>query len=212
MDKYLKSIMDKRIVRTMENLKKNRMQAYYVETGKQVTAQIAALMTEGETVAVGGSMTLFETGVIDFLRSGRYHFLDRYAENLTREQLDTIYHQSFMADTYLTSSNAITEEGELYNVDGNGNRVAAMIYGPKSVIVVAGMNKIVKDMIEAENRLKCIAAPANTSRLQSKTPCVETGSCQDCKSKQRICCSYTVLRQQRNDRIKVIIVGEAFGY
>ena len=127
--------------------------------------------------------------------------------------MDEIFRKSFFSDTYLTSTNAITENGELYNVDGYGNRVAAMIYGPKSVIVVAGINKIVKDLDQAVERVKRIAAPANSIRLDKNTPCTKTGYCVDCKKDDRICCSYTVLgHQKQKNRIKVILVGESLGY
>ena len=205
--------MDMKLERTMEHLRNNRMQAFYTEKKEQVVPLIKSLMNENETVACGGSMTLFETGVIDFLREGPYHFLDRYEKDITPERLDAIFHQSFSADTYITGANAITEEGELYNVDGRGNRVAAMIFGPKSVIVVAGINKIVKDMSEAVERLRRTAAPANATRLECKTPCVETGICQDCRSKERICSTYTIFRRQSVlDRIKVILAGVELGY
>lgn len=213
MDKNLMGILEKQAARTMENLAKNNMTAFYVQNRQQAVSKIAELLKEGELVAVGGSMTLFEAGIIDHLRSGRYSFLDRYMEDLSPSQLDEIYRKSFFTDTYLTSTNAITEAGELYNVDGNGNRVAAMIYGPKSVIVVAGINKIVKNVNEAVERVRRIAAPANSTRLDTKTPCIKTGYCVDCKAEGRICCSYTVLGHQRKkDRIKVILVGESLGY
>lgn len=213
MDKNLMGILEKQAARTIENLAKNNMLGFYVQDRQQAVAKVAELIKEGELVAVGGSMTLFETGIIDHLRSGRYSFLDRYMEGLSRTQMEEIYRKSFFADTYLTSTNAITEAGELYNVDGNGNRVAAMIYGPKSVIVVAGVNKIVKDVAEAVERVRRIAAPANCARLDTKTPCIRTGSCVDCKTENRICCSYTVLGHQRQkNRIKVILVGEYLGY
>lgn len=213
MDQHLKSIVDKRVHKVMENLQKNNMLAIYLSSKEEVPGKIAELVKEGETVALGGSMSLFEAGVIDHLRSGRYNFLDRYAEGLTREQMEEIYRQSFFADAYITSTNAITLDGRLYNVDGNGNRVAAMIYGPKSVIVVAGINKIVNNMDEAYERLKNIAAPANAVRLSKNTPCVKTGSCMDCKSEDRICSSYVILGWQKaKNRIKVILVGEDLGY
>ncbi|MGI6122685.1 MAG: lactate utilization protein [Acetivibrionales bacterium] len=213
MDKHLKSILNKQVERTMDNLVRNNMTALYVETKDEVIGKVSEFINEGDLVAVGGSVTLFETGVIDHLRSGRYSFLDRYMEDLSRTQLEEIYRKSFFADTYLTSTNAITEDGELYNVDGNGNRVAAMIYGPKSVIVVAGVNKIVKNIDEAIERVRRIAAPANSTRLERDTPCVKTGYCVDCKKEDRICCSYTIFGQQRQkDRIKVILVGESLGY
>jgi len=213
MDKHLQYVMKKRIERTVENLRKNRMQAFFVESRKDVVTLLETLMKEGDTVAVGGSMTLFEAGVIDHLRSGRYIFYDRYAEGLTPEQMTEIHRKAFSVNFFLTSTNAVTEKGELFNVDGRGNRVAAMIYGPDNVIVIAGCNKIVTDLDEAVNRLRQIAAPANTVRLSRRTPCVHTGYCQDCRSEDRICCDYVVLRQQMvPDRIKVILVGEELGY
>ena len=118
------------------------------------------------------------------------------------------------------SANAITEDGELYNVDGNGNRVAALIYGPKRVIVVAGVNKLVRDLDEAISRVKCMAAPANGVRLQTHTPCSRMGRCSGaegrmtagCASERRMCCQYVVTGYQREDRIRVVLVGEELGY
>ena len=119
----------------------------------------------------------------------------------------------FFADCYLTSCNAVTEQGELYNVDGNANRVAAMTYGPKSVICVVGYNKIVPNLEAAVARVEQVAAPANAVRLHRKTPCTVTGRCEDCHSPDRICCTTVIHRQQRvPGRIKVILVGEELGY
>ena len=171
------------------------------------------MLDEGSTVAVGGSMSLFEAGVIDELRAGEYHFLDRYEKGLSREQIKQIFRDSFSADAYITSTNAITEDGELYNVDGNGNRVAAMLYGPDSVIVLAGYNKIVKNLDEAKARVEAVAAPANAVRLSTETPCRTTGMCMHCRSEDRICADYVVMSRQRTkDRIKVILVAEELGY
>ena len=120
---------------------------------------------------------------------------------------------AFNSDTFISSTNALTEDGELYNVDGNGNRVSAMIFGPRQVIVVAGINKIVKDMAEAVKRVETVAAPKNTVRLECDTPCARTGECAHCHSDSRICCSYVRLAQQRvPNRIKVIIVNHELGY
>ena len=213
MDNSIKSVLEKQVQRTMDNLVKNNMMAFYVENKAQVVEKVAELIKEGELVAVGGSMTLFETGIIEQVRIGRYNFLDRYMDGLSRTQIEEIYRKSFFTDTYLTSTNAITEDGELYNVDGNGNRVAAMIYGPKSVIVVAGINKIVKNVDEAVERVRRVAAPANSIRLNKNTPCTKTGYCANCRTDDRICCTYTVFGQQREkNRIKVILVGESLGY
>ena len=209
---------------TMEALRKNNMQAYYVENSAKAKELVQSLMEKGSTVTHGGSMTLKQTGINELLKSGDYNYLDRSAEGLTREQVEEIYRKSFFADTYLTSANAVTEKGELYNVDGNSIRVAAILYGPKSVIVVVGVNKIVPDIRAAVERVKKVAAPKNTVRLSCKTPCAATGecislkqpdsvACDGCKSEGRVCCNYVVSAQQRKkDRIKVIIVGEELGY
>ena len=224
MDNNLKSIIDKRISKTIRNLEKNNMMACFVESKADVVNKVAELMKDGETVSVGGSMTLFECGVIDHLRSGRYDFQDRYRDGLTRPETEEIFRKAFFADTYISSTNAVTENGELYNVDGNSNRVAAICYGPKSVIIIIGYNKIVDDLDAAVSRVKRTAAPANCVRLSCKTYCSEKGECMSlqsvdsgmasgCNSPSRICCSYVVSGYQRvKDRIKVIIVGEELGY
>ncbi|WP_432405451.1 lactate utilization protein [Wukongibacter sp. M2B1] len=213
MDKNVRWVIDKRITRTMENLEKNNMDAYYVADSESLSEKIGELIDDGDTVSVGGSMTLFEAGVIDMLRSGKYNFLDRYSPGLTKEDIKEIYRKSFSADAYFASSNALTEDGELYNVDGTGNRVASIIYGPDKVIVVVGVNKIVKNVDEAIERNKRWAAPANAKRLDRKTPCASLGYCTNCDSPDRICNNYTLIRKQgQQGRIKVIIVGENFGY
>ncbi len=171
------------------------------------------LIDEKSTVGVGDSMTLFETDVIDFLRKGDYVFLDKYREGITSEEKKDIYIQNFSANTFMCSTNALTEDGELYNIDGNGSRVAPMIYGPKQVILVTGINKIVKDIEEAEKRARNYAAPIDAKRLNKDTPCTTLGYCVDCKSPNRICNDFTIIRGQFiKNRIKVIIVGEQLGY
>ncbi|MEM1484023.1 lactate utilization protein [Oscillospiraceae bacterium PP1C4] len=210
MDVNLSAIIEKRIKKTISNLQNNKMDAYHVKTSGEAIKLIDELCAEGETVTVGGSMTLFETGIIDHLASGKYKYLDRYAKGTDAK---AIFRQAFSCDTYFTSSNAITESGELYNVDGVGNRIAAMIFGPKSVIVVAGYNKIVSDLEEARNRVREVAAPANAVRLGNKVPCKVLGVCHDCQSDERMCCSYSVIgHQKEKGRIKVIIVEEQLGY
>ncbi len=213
MDYNARLVIQKRIDRTIEKLAENRMKAYYVETKKDVLSLLDEIIFDGEEISVGGSMSLFEAGVLEYLRNREVNFIDRYKDNLSKEEVSQIYRRSFFCDHYITSSNAVTEDGELYNIDGTGNRVSAMIYGPRSVIMVVGYNKIVKDLQEAKNRLREIAAPANAIRLSKKTPCAITGTCSDCNSLDRICSSYVVLsRQQVENRIKVIIVGEQLGY
>ncbi len=212
--------MDDRIKRTMEALEKNNMSAFYVETKAEVAPLAESLLKEGDTVAVGGSMSLFETGVIELLRNGKYNFLDRYAENLTPADIEDIYRKSYFADCYLCSTNAVTVNGELYNVDGNSNRVSAIAYGPKSVIMVVGVNKIVENIDEAVLHVKNIAAPLNAKRLSCDTYCAKTGHCvkndasyDGCNSPGRICRTRLICDEQRiRGRIKIIFVGEPTGY
>lgn len=205
--------IETKIEQTIAALEKNNMSGYFAKTAAEVDALLISLIPPQSTVSVGGSQTLFEVGVLELLRAGDYTFLDRYAEGLTPEDIKALYRQSFSADVYLTSTNAITESGELFNVDGTGNRVAAMIYGPDRVIVICGYNKIVKDVDAAIERLKQVAAPMNVNRLSRKTPCSELGYCTDCSSPDRICNAYTLIKKQgRPGRIHVILVGESLGF
>lgn len=213
MDKHKYQVIRLQMEKTAEALRKNNFWAQCTDNRSEALELVEGLLAEGDIIGCGGSMTLFEMGAIDLLRSGSYEFLDRYREGLHRDELEEIFRRSFYADVYITSSNAVTESGELYNVDGNCNRIAAMLYGPKSVIVVMGYNKIVKDRSAAEARIGQIAAPANATRLNRATPCTKTGVCMDCKTETRICANHAIFtRQQVKDRIKVILVGEELGY
>lgn len=213
MDSNVKWVNEEKILRTIASLEKNNMNGYIVSNKEELINKIISLTNEGEKVSCGGSMSLTETGVMDLLRSGRYNFLDRAKEGLSVEDIDRIYRECFFADTYFSSSNAITEAGELYNVDGNGNRVAALLFGPKKVIIVAGVNKIVKNLDEAIKRNREIAAPANAKRLNKSTPCTKIGYCMDCKSPEKICREYTVIKSQKDkNRIHVIFLNDNIGY
>lgn len=210
MDKNTTQVISIKIQKTMENLIKNNMEPYYVDSCKDVVGLVQKLCPEGRRVACGGSMTLVESGVMDLLRSGKYEFFDREAKGVDQ---DEVLRKAFSCDAYFMSSNAVTENGELYNIDGRGNRVAALIYGPKTVFVIIGYNKIVADLNVAARRVCEMAAPANTIRLGVNTPCAKVGTCCDCHSSDRICCNYVVSKYQRvGGRIKVIIVGEPLGY
>ena len=213
MDSSIAYVKEKKIERVIDALNKNNMNGYIVNSKEELIDKIIEIVKEGSKVACGGSMTLFETGVIEHLRSGRYDFLDRYKEGLNGEEIKNIFRQSFFSDAYFASSNAITENGEIYNVDGNGNRVAAILYGPDKVIIVAGINKIVKDLDEAIKRNRAVSAPANAKRLNKATPCTRVGYCMDCKSPDRVCREYTVIKSQGNkERIHVIFLNEELGY
>ncbi len=215
--------MTESIKRTIESLNKNNMETFLVESRDEALKTALSLLNDGDTVSVGGSVTLTKIGLLEALKGGNYNYLDRYAASSPSE-MHEIFRKSFFADVYFTSSNAITENGELYNVDGNANRVAAMMYGAKKVIVIVGKNKIVKDLDAAVLRVKTIAAPLNCKRLNKETYCVKTGhcvtvdngqSCQmgvGCRSKDRICRNFTVMGEHLPDRVKVIIVNEDLGY
>lgn len=213
MNENVKWVNEKRIEKTINNLEKNNIKGYFAKSNDELINIIKDIAKEGEMVSVGGSSTLFETNVIDLLRSGRYNFLDRYEENLTPADMKALYRKTFCADTYFSSVNAITEEGEIFNVDGNGNRVAAMLYGPDKVILVVGVNKIVKNIDEAVKRNKALSGPANAKRLNAATPCAKVGYCMDCKSDDRICCEYTVIKRQRTaNRMNVIFINDVLGF
>ena len=221
MDKSKSKSYKNMIQSTMENLKKNGINSYYVESADKVCEKVKELLTPGEVIGVGGSITLNQTGVIDLVKNGEYAYLDRHKAGITDEEIKDIFKKSFSADTYISSSNAITINGELYNVDGTSNRVGAICYGPQSVIIIAGVNKIVADINSAIKRVKQIAAPANCVRLNKKTFCAEKGYCQGlhdpdmtagCETSERICKNYLVTaKQSQKGRIKVILVNEDLG-
>jgi len=214
--------MEKYIETTMKNLEKNGIKPFYCERKDEVKDIILSLINEGESVSNGGSETLKECGVFDILKSGKYDFIDR--AGLEGEAVREAYIKAFGCDSYFCSSNAVTERGELYNVDGNSNRVACIVYGPRQVIMVVGKNKIVPDIDAAIKRVKEKAAPPNCVRLNLNNPCAKTGKCvslnlddpfmcDGCALDSRICCNYVVTAKQRHkDRIKVIIVNEDLGY
>ncbi|WXR60518.1 lactate utilization protein [Peptostreptococcaceae bacterium AGR-M142] len=213
MDENMKWLYKSKVNEIISNLEKNNMQGFYVENKEELIKKLDELVKNNSTVSVGGSMTLFETGVIDYLKNKDVLFYNRYEEGLSKDDIKDIYRKSFSVDYYFTSTQAITLQGELYNVDGTGNRVAAMLYGPENVIVIVGINKIVDDFDAAIKRNRNISAPANAKRLNRKTPCAKTGYCMECNSNDRICNEYTLIkRQSQKDRIKVIIVAEEFGY
>ena len=187
------------------------MHAEFVETVDEAKVCIKRLLPQGSTVSHGGSMTLVESGLSDFLHEN-YSFIERGKT------------ESQTPDCYFSSANAITENGVIYNVDGNSNRVSALIYGSDKVIIVVGVNKIVKNLDEAVYRVKTVASPKNCVRLKKKTYCAVNGRCvslnkaapemcDGCGSPDRICCNYTVMAQQRvKGRVNVIIVNKELGY
>ncbi len=212
------------IKKTMEALERNNISAYYAKDCSEALEIAQSIVKDGSVISHGGSVTLKEAGFIELFKSGKYTYLDRSAPGLSPAEIMDIYRKTFSADAYFTSSNAVTQNGELYNVDGNSNRVSAMLFGPDKVVVVVGVNKIVENIKEASDRVKRLAAPPNCVRLDKKTYCAQTGKCvtydnpdaefcSGCASEDRICCNYTVMSKQRTKgRVNVIIVNEKLGY
>ncbi|WP_129408748.1 lactate utilization protein [Marinitoga lauensis] len=197
--------------KVVSNLKRKKHDAYLVERKEGVIPLLKEIMKENSTVAVGGSLTLTECGVLDFLREGNFNFLDRYNVK-SKEELEEIYYNMFRADYFLCSANAITEDGKIVQLDGNGTRVAPMIFGPKHVIIVAGMNKVVPDIESANKRIEYIS-PMNSKRLNFDTPCTYTGKCDDCMSPERICIHRVIVESgvRHPGRFKIILVKEDLG-
>jgi hypothetical protein len=202
--------------RIIKNLKRNFMNGYYLPSAEQVLPKIMEHIPQGVVVGLGDSMTLHQIGVVSALEKGNYRLLDPWALKDKSQKIE-MQRQILTSDVYLVGTNAITLNGELINVDGRGNRVAALIFGPKKVLVVVGVNKIVRDIEEGFSRVKSIAGPANSQRHKfskgKQPPCAMTGFCSDCKPPLSICCVLTVVRGQRTDkeRITVFIIGEEFG-
>jgi hypothetical protein len=196
-------------------LEKRNIKGIYVETIEKASDEVFKLIAQGATVGRGGSVTLNECGIIEALRSGDYKLIDRYKKGLSKEEMTKLYVEALSADVFLSSTNAITQDGKLINIDGRGNRVAALMYGPKKVIIVTGTNKIVEDVEGGIRRIKLWASPFNCVRLNLNTPCARTGICNDlaCTQPDRICNEVSIIEGQReSDRMTVIIVGQELGF
>ena len=212
MQKAMKAMYDKAGPRVVKALEARHFDACYCSTAQEAAARVLELIPAGALVSWGGSMTVDALGVKDELRRRGQPMLDRETVN-TREEREAIMRQALSCDVYLMGSNAVTEDGQLFNIDGNGNRVAALCFGPRRVIVVAGMNKVVPDLAAAYARVRHLAAPANAQRFEIATPCAVNGQCGDCKSPQSICASMVATRLCRPDgRISVVLVGEDLGF
>ena len=207
----MKKQYDKAGPTLVKALKKRNFDAYYCSTADEAVEKVLSLIPEGDTVSWGGVMTVDELGIKDRLRQRNQPVIDRDTAKTPEERM-AMLHQALGCDTFLMSSNAISEDGQLVNIDGLGNRVAARCFGPKQVIVVAGMNKVAADLDGAIARARHIAAPANAQRFNGKTPCSANGQCADCTSPDCICAQMVVTRFCKvPGRIKVVLVGEELG-
>lgn len=192
----------------IKGLKSRNMSGYYAADKEEAVKLALELIPEGSSIAMGGCMSAQEIGLIQVLEDGNYNYIDR-AKLAPREGLLVAYD----ADIFLSSANAITNDGIMINIDGNANRVSCIAQGPKKVVFIVGMNKVCSDLDEAMKRARNVAAPANAQRFDIKTPCKETGKCFDCKSPDTICCQFLITRYSRHaDRIHVILVNDTLGF
>lgn len=197
----------------IKNFKQNRIKVTLLENKESLIDYLSDCIAPNSTVGVGDSVTLEQLGIYDFLRKEDFCFLDKYKEGLSQDEKRTIYLKNFDADFFLNGVNAISSEGKIYNLDGNGSRVAPIIYGPHKVFLISGTNKIVSNENDALERIRNIAAPMDNIRLGKKNPCTKKGYCSDCKSNTKICNYHTIIQGQFNeDRIELILIQGDYGY
>ena len=210
---------DARIRRLIETLAENNIPAVFVRTGREARDHVLSQVPKGSVVGLGDSLTLRQIGVIDALEEGDYVFLNPWQPGIDLQESMRRKRRALTSDVFVTGTNALTLDGKIVNVDGHGNRVAAMLFGPDKVILVVGINKIVADLEEALDRIRDTAAPLNVARhpnFDPPPPCADTGACSDCDSPWRICNKTVIIeRQYDNDRYKpvisIVIVGEELG-
>ena len=199
------------LFRSVKAMESRHFEAYYCGTKEEALKKALELIPEGSVVAWGGSVTMNEIGLSEALHNGKYQLIDRDAA--PPEERRKLMRQGLLADYFISGANAVSEDGEIINIDGMGNRVGAIVYGPDHVVMIAGMNKVAKTLEDAVKRARTIAAPINKQRFGGTTPCAKTGSCGDCKAEDCICCQMLVTRVCRPaGRIKVILVGEDLGF
>lgn len=196
----------------IKGLERRNMTGEYCPTAQDALEAAKRFLIPGASVAWGGTATLEEIGFIDALRASQCKVLDRHAPD-DPEEVREIYRQTLFCDTYFMSTNAITLDGILVNIDGNANRVAALAFGPSKVVIVAGMNKVAADLDSAVKRARNVAAPTNATRFGLDTPCTSLGRCANCQSADCVCCQVMITRRSRiPNRIHVILVGEELGF
>lgn len=195
----------------VKNLRSRHYEAYYCETKEQALEKALELIPEGATVGWGGAMSAKQIGLLDAMNNGDYNAIDR-DKTSSPEERKMAMKNCLLADVFITGANALSMDGQMVNIDGNGNRVAAIVYGPESIVVIAGMNKVMDTLEAAMIRARTVAAPMNKQRFALQTPCEITGTCGDCKSEGCICNQILVTRNSKPaGRIKVILVGEELG-
>lgn len=195
--------------KVIKGLESRNMSGYYVANKEEALKKALELISEGSSISMGGAMSVHEIGLSDYLKNGNYNFIDRDAYDDPRAAMLAAYD----ADVFLSSVNAMSDDGVLVNIDGNANRVSAIAQGPKKVVFIVGMNKVCADVDSAMKRARNVAAPANAQRFGLDTPCSKLGACMDCKSHDTICCQFLITRYSRHEgRIHVILVNDNLGF
>lgn len=208
-------IYKKQADQILKQFQRKGIKGFYFQDAETAVKAICQMIPPGSMVGLGGSVTIVETGLIAALRDLDINLLDRYWNGITTEEIDAMRRDNFLADIFISSSNAITLDGKLVNMDGTGNRVAALIYGPKKVFLIAGMNKVVATVDDAITRIKTVAAPLNAARINRKTPCHVTGICQEpnCLPPNRICNQLVIIESNTIvDRMTVFLIGDHYGF
>ena len=209
MDPMITKRNDLLVQKIIKGLESRNMNGYYAATKEKALQTALSLIPDGASVTMGGAMSAHEIGLVDALKNGNYHFIDRDKAPDKRAAMLAAYD----ADVFLSSANAMTDDGILVNIDGNANRVSAICQGPKKVIFIVGMNKVCVDLDTAMKRARNVAAPINAQRFGLSTPCAKTGKCMDCKSPDTICCQFLITRFSRHaGRIHVILVNDSLGF
>ena len=212
MEKATRDFYDKRGAVLVKNLQKHHFEAYYCATKAEALEQVLALMPEGSTVGWGGAVSASQVGVQAAVHAGNYNVIDRDQFADPAEKLRCM-RECFNADFFITGANAISMDGQMVNIDGNGNRVGMIVYGPKNIIVVAGMNKVCPTVEDAVKRARTVAAPMNQQRFGLPNPCTCTGVCGDCLTETSICNQILITRNSKPaGRIKFVLVGEELGF
>lgn len=212
MNEATRKYYDKRGALLVKNLQSRHFDAYYCGTKEEALAKALELIPNGVSVGWGGAQSAEDIGLLNAIRTGNYKAIDRDTAKDPAERVK-IMKQALLADVFIVGANAMSLDGQMVSIDGNGNRVAAIVYGPDSVIVIAGMNKVVATLEDAVKRARTVAAPMNKQRFALETPCEITGACADCKSPGCICNQILITRNSKPaGRIKVILVGEELGF
>ncbi len=207
-----RAFQERQVQEVITALRKRRMEATFVPNKEEALKTVLSLIPKGAKVGYGGSLTLDELGIKEALKKGKYQWVDRGRPGISEEELFGLRRESLLTDVFLCSTNALTRDGKMVNIDGIGNRLAALTFGPKKIIVVAGINKIVDNLERGLDRVRNYAAPLHARRRGWNLPCATTGRCVDCRSPRRICGTVTVTEFQRDkDRVTVILVGETLG-